>query len=120
MMFIIPLLNGSSQAIWQSKVAPEVQGRVFSVRRFVAQITAPISMAVAGPLADRVFEPALAAPEHGVTRLLSSIFGSTPGGGMALLILLSGVLVAGVGFVAYRIKAIREVETLIPDHDESG
>jgi MFS transporter, DHA3 family, macrolide efflux protein len=119
-MFIIPLLNGSNQAIWQSKVAPEVQGRVFSVRRFVAQITAPISMAVAGPLADRVFEPALAAPEHGVTRLLSSIFGSTPGGGMALLILLSGVLVAGVGFVAYQIKGIREVETLIPDHDESG
>jgi MFS transporter, DHA3 family, macrolide efflux protein len=120
MMFVFPLLNGSSQAIWQSKVAPEVQGRVFSVRRFIAQITSPISMALAGPLADRVFEPALAAPEHRVTRLLSSIFGSTPGGGMGLLILLSGVLVAGVGLAAYRIKAIREVETLIPDHDEAG
>lgn len=120
MMFVFPLLNGSSQAIWQSKVAPEVQGRVFSVRRFIAQITSPISMALAGPLADRVFEPALAAPEHAVTRLLSLIFGSTPGGGMALLILLSGVLVAAVGLVAYRIKAIRDVESLIPDHDESG
>ncbi|MFN2303534.1 MAG: MFS transporter, partial [Anaerolineales bacterium] len=59
MMFIIPILNGSNQAIWQMKVAPEVQGRVFSVRRLIAQITAPISMAVAGPLADRIFEPAM-------------------------------------------------------------
>jgi MFS family permease len=117
-MFIIPLLNGSNQAIWQSKVVPEVQGRVFSVRRFVAQITAPISMAVAGPPADRVFEPALTSPDSGVARLLSSVFGSSPGSGMGLLILLSGLLVSGVGLMAYRIKAIRDVETLIPDHDE--
>ena len=117
-MFIIPLLNGSNQAIWQSKVAPEVQGRVFSVRRFVAQITAPISMAVAGPLADRVFEPALTSPKNGFTRALSTIFGSSPGSGMGLLILLSGLMVTGVGLMAYRIRAIRDVETLIPDHDE--
>jgi len=120
MLSIMPLINGSNQAIWQAKVAPEVQGRVFSVRRFIAQITAPISMVVAGPLADRVFEPALAAPSHEVTRLLSSLFGARPGGGMSLLILLSGVLVAGVGLAAYRIRYIRDVETLIPDHDESG
>jgi MFS family permease len=117
-MFIIPLLNGSNQAIWQSKVAPEVQGRVFSVRRFIAQITAPISMAVAGPLADRVFEPALTSPDNRVMLILSSVFGSSPGSGMGLLILLSGLLVTGVGLMAYRIRAIREVETLIPDHDE--
>ncbi|HMD82526.1 MAG TPA: MFS transporter, partial [Anaerolineales bacterium] len=30
---IVPLVNGSNQAIWQSKVAPDVQGRVFSARR---------------------------------------------------------------------------------------
>lgn len=28
-----PLVNTSNQAIWQSKVAPDVQGRVFSARR---------------------------------------------------------------------------------------
>jgi MFS transporter, DHA3 family, macrolide efflux protein len=119
MMLVFPLLNGSSQAIWQSKVAPEVQGRVFSVRRFIAQIISPISMALAGPLADRVFEPALATPKGGLAQFLSSIFGSSPGGGMSLIIFLSGILVTAVGLVAYRIKAIRDVETLIPDHDEA-
>ncbi|MCB0032019.1 MAG: MFS transporter, partial [Anaerolineales bacterium] len=33
MMFFSPLLNGSNQAIWQAKVPPDLQGRVFSVRR---------------------------------------------------------------------------------------
>ena len=29
---LVPLINGSNQAIWQAKVAPDVQGRVFSAR----------------------------------------------------------------------------------------
>lgn len=119
MMMITPVLNGSNQAIWQAKTAPEVQGRVFSVRRFVAQITAPISMAVAGPLADQVFEPAFASADNGLARILDPIFPAGPGAGMSLIILISGILVIGVGFGAYRNSQIRHVETLIPDHDEN-
>ena len=118
MMLFNPLLNGSNQAIWQAKVAPEVQGRVFSVRRLVAQITAPISMAVAGPLADRVFEPAMTSPDHWLSRLLGLVFGNSPGSGMSVLIFISGILVVGVGLGAYRSRQIRLVEELIPDHDE--
>lgn len=119
MMVVNPLLNGSNQAIWQMKTAPEVQGRVFSVRRLVAQITAPISMAVAGPLADNVFEPAFSSSAHRLSKILSPIFGTGPGAGMSVLILLSGILVAGVGIGAYQIRQIRYVEKLIPDHNES-
>ncbi|HMZ09073.1 MAG TPA: MFS transporter, partial [Anaerolineales bacterium] len=36
MAFISPLVNSSNQAIWQAKVAPDVQGRVFSARRLIA------------------------------------------------------------------------------------
>jgi len=119
MMMITPMLNGSNQAIWQAKVAPEVQGRVFSVRRFVAQITAPISMAVAGPLADQIFEPIFGSTEHWLGRVLDPIYPASPGAGMSFIILISGILVIGVGLGAYRIPLIRNVETLIPDHDEN-
>jgi len=34
--FSLPIIIGSSQAIWQSKVALDVQGRVFAVRRMIA------------------------------------------------------------------------------------
>ncbi|HCB01716.1 MAG TPA: MFS transporter, partial [Anaerolineae bacterium] len=38
---VVPLVNGSNQAIWQAKVAPDVQGRVFSARRLIAWFTNP-------------------------------------------------------------------------------
>src|SRR5690606_24761706 len=47
MMVFIPVLNGSSQAIWQSKVAPDVQGRVFSVRALIGRITLPVATLLA-------------------------------------------------------------------------
>jgi len=119
MMSVTPLINGSNQAIWQAKTDPDVQGRVFSVRRFVAQITAPLSMAVAGPLADQVFEPVMNTKEHWLGALLGPIFGNGPGAGMSVLILLCGMLVVCVGLLAYRVREIRLVEELVPDHDEN-
>ncbi|MEM7586217.1 MAG: MFS transporter, partial [Acidobacteriota bacterium] len=54
MMFCFAFMNGCSQAVWQTKVPPDVQGRVFAVRRLIAQITSPIGFFLAGPLADYV------------------------------------------------------------------
>ena len=59
-----PLINTSNQAIWQSKVAPDVQGRVFSARRLIAWFTNPISPIIAGTLADFVLEPAMRTRER--------------------------------------------------------
>ena len=118
-MLVNPMLNGSNQAIWQMKVSPEIQGRVFSVRRLIAQVTAPISMAVAGPLADNFFEPAMKNQDHWMGQLLGSIFGNEPGSGMSLLVFLSGILVVSVGIIAYQIRQVRDVEILVPDHDQN-
>ncbi|MBC8503267.1 MAG: MFS transporter, partial [Chloroflexi bacterium] len=52
-----PLINSSSQAIWQSKVAPDLQGRVFSTRQLIAWATNPITPIIAGTLSDYVMEP---------------------------------------------------------------
>ncbi len=56
---VIPIINGSNQAIWQAKVPPSMQGRVFATRRMIAQVAFPFAVLVAGPLADNVFEPAM-------------------------------------------------------------
>ncbi|GAA5513296.1 hypothetical protein Dcar01_02029 [Deinococcus carri] len=50
---MMPLMNAHSQAIWQAQVPPDMQGRVFSVRRLLAQFTGPVSTALAGLLAAR-------------------------------------------------------------------
>jgi len=117
-MLVLPLVNGSNQAIWQSKVTPNVQGRVFSVRRLIAQVTGPLSMALAGPLADKVFEPAFSGGEGWLVELLAPIFGSGSGTGMSVIIAISGILALGVGLGAFQNGRILHLEKLIPDHDE--
>jgi MFS family permease len=53
---MIPIMNSHSQTIWQTQVPRELQGRVFSVRRLIAQCTWPLSTALAG-WAGGLFNP---------------------------------------------------------------
>jgi len=46
--FTLPAANAHSQAIWQVQTPRELQGRVFAVRRVIAQFTWPMSTALAG------------------------------------------------------------------------
>ena len=48
-MGTLPIVNACSQAIWQSKVAPDVQGRVFSVRRMIVWCMIPVAHLTARP-----------------------------------------------------------------------
>jgi hypothetical protein len=45
---MLPVANAHSQAIWQHQTPRELQGRVFAVRRVIAQFTYPLSTAMAG------------------------------------------------------------------------
>lgn len=116
---IIPVLNGSNQAIWQAKVAPDVQGRVFSVRRLIAQVTAPVAAAIAGPLADNIFEPAMQS-ESMLASLFGDIVGTEPGSGIAVIFIITGLLGLLVGLGGYLFPAIRDAETILPDHSMIG
>jgi len=56
MPIMIPIMNAHSQTIWQTQTPRELQGRVFAVRRVIAQFTWPLSTALAGWLGGR-FDP---------------------------------------------------------------
>jgi len=109
------LINGSNQAIWQAKVAPDVQGRVFSARRLIAWFAQPISPIIAGTTADFLLEPAMR-PGGALTGTFGGLFGTGPGAGMGLLISLMGVVTVAVALAAYFLPVIREAESLLPDH----
>jgi len=113
--FFVPILNGSNQALWQAKVAPDVQGRVFAVRRLIAQISAPLAMVVGGPLADVVFIPMMQ-PGGALARVFGGIFSTEAGAGLALMMTLFGVLGVLVGLAGYLFPAVRNAEELLPDH----
>ncbi len=118
-VFFIPFLNGGNQAIWQAKVVPDVQGRVFAARRLIAQVSAPIGMLLGGVLADRVFEPAMNDPASTMATLFGPLVGTGPGAGMGLIFVFMGILGAVVGVSGYFINVIRNAEDLLPDHGGS-
>lgn len=119
MMVPVIILNGSNQAIWQSKVPPALQGRVFSVRRLIAQVTVPVAMLASGPLADKVFGPAMM-PAGRLAPVFGWLTGTGMGTGISLMFVWAGLAGAAVGIVGYLIPSIRDVERLIPDHDTSA
>jgi hypothetical protein len=112
----MPIINGSNQAIWQAKVPPEVQGRVFSVRRLIAQFPTSFAMMAIGPLADQVFEPAMM-PGGSLAPIFGKLLGTGPGAGMGLLLFSGGIIGALIGLGGYLIPAIRDAEEILPDHD---
>lgn len=116
MMFWMPIINGSSQAIWQRKVAHDVQGRVFSARRTIGTAAMPVALLLAGPLADGVFEP-LMAPGGGLAATFGPLIGSGPGRGIGLFIILIGILIALVSFSGYLNPRVRLLEDELLDAD---
>lgn len=116
LQFFIPIINGSNQAIWQAKVAPDVQGRVFATRRLIAWLVMPLSWLAAGPLADLVFEPAMM-PAGSLSNLFGRLVGTGPGAGMSLMFVIVGLLGMLVALGGYAFRSVRDAEHILPDHD---
>lgn len=114
-----PVINASNQSIWQAKVAPDVQGRVFAVRRLIAWVVVPLAQLVAGPLADQVFEPAMM-PWGSLADTFGRLVGVGPGAGMALMLVFSGLAAALVGMSGYAVRDVRDAEEILPDHEAAA
>lgn len=112
--FCLPIVNGANQAIWQSKVVPGAQGRVFSVSRMIAGATMPAAYLAAGPLADRVFEPLLAAGGP-LAGSVGELVGTGPGRGIGLLFVVIGLLTMLTAALSYLYPRLRLVEDELPD-----
>ena len=69
-----PILNAHSQTIWQTQTPRELQGRVFSVRRLIAQFSWPASAFLMGALASR-FDPGLIVAALGAILVVWCVIG---------------------------------------------
>ncbi len=114
-VFVVTIVQSISNTIWQSKVAPEVQGRVFSLRYMLATIITPLAYLTAGPLADQVFEPLMQEGGALANTVLGSLLQTGPGRGIGLIYVLSGVLVILISALAYLNPHIRRLEQTVPD-----
>lgn len=115
----IPIMNASSTAIWQAKVAPDVQGRVFSMRRMIAQFTVPIGDFGAGPLADKVFNPLMAAGGP-LAGSVGGVIGVGPGRGIALMFLAMAIVPGLAAVWGLLNPRLRNVEAELPDAEKKA
>jgi hypothetical protein len=112
--FSVPIIIGSHNSIWQVKVDPKVQGRVFALRGAIAWSAFPFAYLVAGPLADYVFQPLLL-PNGLLANSMGRLIGIGPGRGIGLLFILVGIFVMLITVAAYNYPDIRRVEENLPD-----
>lgn len=115
MLAVIPLASGSSQAIFQTKIPTELQGRVFAIRSMISRSMMPIAFLSAGPLADRVFEPMLREGGALSGTLIAHLIGVGPGRGIGFIFILAGLGTLVVNLFTFINPVIRGIETDIPD-----
>lgn len=112
--FSSPIINTCFFAILQKKVTPDVQGRVFAVARMICWSSLPLAYLAAGPLADKIFEPLMAA--NGLLAgSIGQIIGVGSGRGIGLLFVVMGILAMLVIIAAYQYPRFRLVEKELPD-----
>lgn len=109
-----PILLACAQSLWQVKVPAGLQGRVFAFRRVIASSMMPVGYLLAGPLADKIFEPMLA-PGGLLAGSVGQVIGVGPGRGVGLLLMVLGVTVISTAVLALGHRPLREVETIVPD-----
>jgi hypothetical protein len=80
----------------------------------VARSMAPLAYLLAGPLADRVFNPLLLA-DGPLAGSLGNVLGSGPGRGIGLIFVLMGAIKVGITVIGRMRPHLRDVEDELPD-----
>jgi MFS family permease len=109
----VAMANASNLAIWQAKVAPDIQGRVFAARRVLMWFSDPFVPILASSLGDYVFEPAMQAG-GAFARTFAGVVGNGPGAGMALLLVFMGAVQIAAAVIGAGNRALRDVEVAGP------
>lgn len=88
------------------KITPEIQGRVFAANTLVLQVMGAIAALIAGPLADRIFEPTV--QSGAFVWAVGPLLGTQSGAGIALLYLLTSLALILVGIGGYYLPALHQ------------
>jgi MFS family permease len=106
----------SGQALLQTKVAPDVQGRVFAARRLLTWAPDMITPVLGGAMADYWMEPAMRSGGW-LSNSFSWLVGTGAGSGMALQMFIFGILTILFLMLGYVFPQVRNMEDILPDHD---
>ena len=99
------VMNANLTAVVREQAPIEMQGRVFSAKDTLQNCSIPLGLFLGGMLADRVFEPFMAA-DSPLQRVLSRFFGTGAGAGIFFL---AGCIGTTVSLTRLRKPAYKEM-----------
>jgi MFS transporter, DHA3 family, macrolide efflux protein len=113
-MGALGVVIATNQTIWQTKVEPHLRGRVTALVNMVSSVPQVVAYAVAGVLANRVFEP-LVGRDQVRSPAMAVVVGHGPDRGVALLMMVMGILIAVSVSLAASSRPLRRLEADLPD-----
>jgi MFS family permease len=118
-LFSLPIIVSCNQTIWQRKIPPRLQGRIFALQQAIERSLAICAYLLAGPLVDRVFNPLMS--ENGLlAHSIGKIIGTGFGQGIALLLILLGIVNLVAAAIASQEPHLQQLEIELPDLGKSN
>lgn len=103
------IMNVNVDTMMREKVPMGVQGRVFSAKSTLQNFTIPPALLLGGLLADTVFEP-FSGTDSPLQRMLSGLFGTGKGSGIALMFFIVGITGMAVSLTRLQKPVYRELD----------
>lgn len=117
LLFCLPILGGSAITLVQQRTDAESMGRVMATVRMLGQAAMPVSYLAAGPLADRVAEPAMRS-DGWLGGSLGQVIGTGEGRGLAAIFLVLGVLTWVLALVVFLRRSLTALEAPVEEASE--
>lgn len=110
----LPFANTSIDCLIRSNIDNKMQGRVWGLIGIISELGCVIAYAVAGPLSDYIFTPAL--KEGGsLVKSVGRIWGVGEGRGCGFLISICGLLIVVMALILSMQKSVRKLESPITE-----
>lgn len=103
-----------NRVIWQVKAAPEVLGRVSSLRIMICIVAQSAGVLASGPLAESVFVPLMEAG-GGLAGSVGTVIGVGANRGMALMYIIAGGTLIALAVASFITGPVRRLEDALPD-----
>lgn len=105
----LPFVNTSADVLIRKNIPNKAQGRAWGIIGVISQFGYVVAYAVAGILADYIFNPLLS--DNGfLASTIGKLIGTGQGRGIGLLFIISGIFIVIVSLTILKIKSIRVLE----------
>ena len=113
----LPFINTSAEVMVRCRIPNELQGRAWGLISILSQLGYILAYALAGVLADRIFNP-MFSTNGLLAGTVGRWIGTGPGRGIGFMLILSGMFVIILGLFIRKMKNVKAMEPIVNSNCE--